>query len=99
MPLTDTIAYYIKSPGPIDLPKQYGILPLLLVILHNLTIKLYCYIYHMYFSHRTWRDQVATDLEASFLLASFYSSRRYYICYQQRKMISVLHSCEPGELE
>ena len=39
-----------------------------------------------YLKHRTRRNQADTPLEASFLLASFHSSKRYYACYQKRKV-------------
>lgn len=56
-------------------PKQYTLLPLLLISHQNLMIRPYDEDTH---GHKTWRNQVDADQEEPSLLANFHSTGRYY---------------------
>lgn len=39
---------------------------------------------------QTWRNQMGTDLETSFLLSSLYGAGSYYVYYWRRKVINLI---------
>lgn len=50
----------------------------------------------MYISHRTWKNQIGTDLEVSSPLVSSHNIRRYYVgCLGKKKLSSALPNYEP----
>lgn len=42
----------------------------------------------VYISHRTWKNQIGTDLQVSSLLVSFHNTRRYYVGCTWKKVSS-----------
>lgn len=49
-------------------------------------------------SHRTWSSQDGTDMEASFLLASFHGVRGFISSIRWAQYSTILPSCESCEL-
>lgn len=45
------------------------------------------------------RNQAGDEFKASSLLSSIHSARRCYACYQKRKVITDLPSCQSKELQ
>lgn len=78
--------------------KCHWLLPLVLAILQNFTVRPYCCrCVASTLSHRTWRKKSGTNMEISSLLISFHSAQKSYLCYQGsggEKYLLILYTCD-----